>query len=60
MVAHALSSRVPASAHLGALVAALRGRLAVANHPRAVRLPNSLATAGARARWCWARRVGIH
>jgi len=45
MVAHALSSRVPASAHLGALVAALRGRLAVANHPRAVRLPNGLATA---------------
>jgi len=45
MVAHALSSRVPASAHLHALVSALRGRLAVANHPRAVRLPNGLATA---------------
>lgn len=45
MVAHALSSRVPAPARLHALVSALRGRLAVANHQRAVRLPNGLATA---------------
>src|SRR5262250_2414684 len=45
MVAHALSSRVPAPAGLHSLVAALRGRLAVTNHPRAVRLPNGLATA---------------
>ncbi|HTJ21139.1 MAG TPA: hypothetical protein VL383_02050 [Gemmatimonadaceae bacterium] len=45
MVAHALSSRLPAPAQLHALVSALRGRLAVANHQRAVRLPNGLATA---------------
>ncbi|HEX5074572.1 MAG TPA: hypothetical protein VFW03_15245 [Gemmatimonadaceae bacterium] len=45
MIAHALSSRVPAPARLRALVAALRGRFAVANHPRAIRLPSGLATA---------------
>jgi len=45
MVAHALSSRVPAPAQLHALVSALRGRLAVANQSRAVWLPNGLATA---------------
>src|SRR3954471_11911298 len=45
MVAHALSPRVPAPARLRALVSALRGRFAVTNHPRVVRLPNGLATA---------------
>jgi hypothetical protein len=45
MVAHELSPRVPAPARLRALVSSLRGRLAVTNHPRAVRLPNGLATA---------------
>ena len=45
MVAHALSSRVPAPARLLSLVFALRGRLAVVNPTQATRLPGGLATA---------------
>jgi hypothetical protein len=45
MVAHALSSRLPAPARLRSLVSALRGRLAVVNPPRPTRLPGGLVTA---------------
>ena len=45
MVAHALTSRVPAPRELRALVAALHGRLSVVNSPHATRLPAGLATA---------------
>ena len=45
MVAHALTSRVPAPRQLRALVSALHGRLSVVNPPRSIRLPAGLATA---------------
>ena len=45
MVAHALSSKVPAPARLRSLVAALHGRLAVVNGTNAVRLPAGLVAA---------------
>ena len=44
MVAHELSSRMPAPARLQSLVAALRGRLAVVNLARGTRLPAGLLT----------------
>lgn len=73
MVAHALSSRVPASARLRSLVAALRGRLAIVNPPRPTRLPAGLVAAvrglvrvgcdgttfGATEGWDW-DPIGLH